>query len=74
MGQIFKTVLTQPLLHLLIFFYNFIPFHDLGVAIILLTIVVRLILFPFSRFSLKSQKAMQEIQPKLEEIKKEICR
>jgi len=70
MGQIFKTILTQPLLHLLVFFYNFIPFHDLGVAIILLTIIIRLILFPFSRLSLKSQKALQEIQPKLDEIKK----
>jgi len=70
MGQIFETILTQPLLSLLVFFYNFIPGHDLGVAIILLTVVVRIILFPFSRLSLKSQKAMQEIQPKLEEIKK----
>ena len=70
MGQIFETILTQPLLSLLVFFYNFIPGHDLGVAIILLTVVVRIILFPFSRLSLKSQKAMQEIQPKLDEIKK----
>ena len=74
MGHIFKTVLTQPLLHLLIFFYNFVPGNDLGLAIILLTVIINLILFPFSRLSLKSQKALQDLQPQLEKIKKKYAK
>ncbi|PJC00852.1 hypothetical protein CO074_00260 [bacterium (Candidatus Moisslbacteria) CG_4_9_14_0_8_um_filter_36_20] len=70
MGQIFNTILIQPLLNLLIFFYNVIPFHDLGLAIIILTIIIRLILSPFSRLGIKSQKKLQDLQPKLDEIKK----
>ncbi|MDD3102158.1 MAG: YidC/Oxa1 family membrane protein insertase [Patescibacteria group bacterium] len=70
MIQFFNTILYQPLLNLLVFFYNVIPGHDLGVAIITLTVILKLILFPLSRQSLKSQKALQSLQPKMEEIKK----
>jgi YidC/Oxa1 family membrane protein insertase len=47
-----------------------VPGHDLGIAIILLTILIKLILLPLSKKSLKSQKALQDLQPKIEEIKK----
>lgn len=42
----------------------------MGIAIILLTIVVKLIFLPLSRKSIKSQKALQDLQPKVDEIKK----
>jgi len=70
MVQAFNLILYQPLLRLLLLLYNFVPGNDLGIAIIILTIIIRLILFPFSRISLKSQKALQDLQPKLQEIKK----
>jgi len=70
MIQFFNTILYQPLLNLLVFFYNIIPGHDLGMAIITLTVILKLILLPLSRQSLKSQKALQSLQPKMEEIKK----
>lgn len=70
MSNIFNVILYQPIFNLLVFFYNTIPGHDVGVAIIVLTIVIRLILWPFAQKSLKSQKAMQTIQPKIEELKK----
>lgn len=70
MIEFFKTILYQPLLNLLVVFYNLIPGHDLGVAIIFLTLIVKLILFPLSRQSIKAQKSLKDLQPKIEEIKK----
>lgn len=70
MIEFFKIILYQPLLNLLIVFYNLVPGHDLGVAIILLTLVVKLILFPLSRQSIKAQKSLKDLQPRIEEIKR----
>jgi len=66
----FETLFFQPVLNLVIFLYNIAPGNDLGIAIILLTIIIKLLLLPLSKKSLKSQKALQELQPKIEEIKK----
>ena len=46
MTGIFETFLYTPLFNLLVFFYNTAAFGDFGVAIILLTVVIRLILSP----------------------------
>ena len=59
----------RPLLNLLVFFYNIIPGHDVGVVIILVTILIRLALAPSFHKSLKSQKAMNDLQPKLNEMR-----
>ncbi len=67
--DIFHTVLTQPIFNLLVFLYNVIPGSDMGFAIISLTIIIKLVLWPFMNSSLKSQKALQDLQPKVEEIK-----
>ena len=69
MMEIYNTILYQPLLNLLVFLYNTIPFHDIGLAIILLTVIIRLILFPLSKQSIKAQKSLADLQPKMEEIK-----
>jgi len=71
MTQFFTTILYQPLLNLLIFLYNIVPGHDLGAAIILLTVLIKLVLYPLSRQSIKSQKALQDLQPKVEALKKQ---
>jgi YidC/Oxa1 family membrane protein insertase len=70
MSEIFHTIFYQPVLNLLVFLYNIVPGHDLGIAIILLTIIIKLLLLPLSRQSIKSQKALQNLQPKIDEIKK----
>lgn len=67
MNGIFQTLFYQPILNLLVFLYNF--FGDLGIAIIALTIVIKLILLPLSKKSIKYQKATQDLQPKLNELK-----
>lgn len=65
----YNDVIYRPLLNLLVFFYNIIPGHDVGVVIILLTLIIRLILAPSFHKSLKSQKAMNELQPKLNDLR-----
>jgi len=70
MAHFFTVIFYQPILNLLIFLYNTISFQDLGVAIILLTILIKLILWPLGRQAIKSQKALQDLQPKIEELKK----
>lgn len=70
MSSIFQTFFYEPVLNLLVFIYNVVPFNDLGVAIIILTIIIKLLLYPLSKKALKSQKELQELQPKIEELKK----
>lgn len=63
----FFAVLAVPMLRGLQFIYKFIP--NYGIAIILLTIFLRLITFPLQYKSFKSMKKMQLIQPELQKIK-----
>ncbi|MDX9893633.1 MAG: YidC/Oxa1 family membrane protein insertase [Patescibacteria group bacterium] len=70
MTQLFNVLLFQPLLNLLVFIYNMVPGNDLGVAIIIVTIIIKLLLYPLSHQSIKSQKALQDLQPKMNELKK----
>lgn len=67
----FNAVFYQPLFNLLIFLYNILPGHDLGIAIILLTLFVKVVLFPLSWKQTEAQYKMQELQPKLKEIKEQ---
>lgn len=69
-GQIYTTVLYQPLFNLLIWLYNTTPGNDLGIAIIFLTIFVKIILYPFFTQSIKAQKALANLQPKIDEVQK----
>jgi len=73
MGHIFTVIFYQPILNLLVFLYNTISFQDLGIAIILLTIIIKLILWPLGQKSIKSQKELQDLQPKMEELKKKFA-
>ncbi len=65
--QIYNTILYEPIFNLLIYFYNLLG--DIGWAIVLITIVIKLILSPFFIQSIKAQRAMQAIQPKLDALK-----
>jgi YidC/Oxa1 family membrane protein insertase len=66
--NIFSILLYQPLFNALIVLCNYVPWHDFGIAIILLTIIIRIILFPISVKAIKSQRALQKIQPKIKEL------
>jgi len=69
---LYQTIFYQPLFNALVFFYNIMPWSDLGLAIVTLTVVIKLILFPFTVQSLRSQRALQELQPKIEELKRRL--
>lgn len=68
MTYLYQQILYRPILNLLIFFYQTIAFHDLGIAIILVTLLIRIILYPFFHTGAKQQMLMQRIQPKIKDI------
>jgi YidC/Oxa1 family membrane protein insertase len=70
MTSLFHIVLVQPLLNALVFLYLWLPGRDMGMAIIALTVIIRIILWPLSHKALHSQRQMQSIQPQLGEIKR----
>src|SRR3989344_3491320 len=67
---IFDLLLYRPLFNSLILIYNYVPLRDFGVAVVLLTVIIRFILYPLSVKALNSQKTLQGLQPKLKEIQK----
>ena len=68
--NIFELIFLQPLFNLLVYFYNIVPGNDIGLAIILVTIVLKLVLLPFTLRMLRAQKGLQELQPKLQVLQK----
>lgn len=60
------SVIAVPILYLLKFFYGVV--RNYGIAIILLTIFIKLLLHPINVKSLKSMKQMQQLQPRLKEL------
>jgi YidC/Oxa1 family membrane protein insertase len=68
--NLFNQLLYYPLFNALIWLYNVIPGQDLGIAIIVLTALIRLILYPLSQKAIRSQKAMTKLQPEIKEIRK----
>jgi YidC/Oxa1 family membrane protein insertase len=64
---LFHEILYRPLFNGLVFFYK--VTGDLGVAIIIVTVLIKILLFPLSKKQLKSQHDIKKIQPKINEIK-----
>lgn len=60
--------LTTPISQFLFFLYN-LTGHNLGLAIILLTVIIRSVLIPFSLPALRSAKKMQDLKPQLDKLK-----
>ena len=70
MTKIFRAFVTKPLYNGLIFIASWVPGHNLGIAIILLTIIVKLALLIPNQHALEGQRKLQLLQPRMEEIKK----
>lgn len=64
----FNTIIYQPLFNALILLYQYLPGQDFGVAVIVLTVMLRVMLYPLMVKSIKAQKSLSEIQPKIKEI------
>lgn len=61
------SAIAKPLLYTLKFFYKYT--HNYGIAIIIITFIIKLVFFPLTHKSYKSMKDMQKIQPKMAELK-----
>jgi len=68
MLALFHEIIYRPIYNILIFFYDTLPGQDFGVAIILVTLLLKFAMFPLSRKQIQSQKKMQEIQPKIKAL------
>ncbi len=69
MKELFTTIIYQPIFNLFVWFYNLVG--DVGIAILLITILFQLLLYPLNNKSIRAQKVMADLQPKLEKLKKE---
>lgn len=67
----FDDLIVQPIFNLLVLIYALIPGHNFGLAIIIFTILVRLMLWPLVKKQLHQTKLMRRIQPDLKRIAKE---
>jgi YidC/Oxa1 family membrane protein insertase len=66
---VFTTLIVQPIFNLLVLIYALIPGHNFGLAIIIFTIIVRLLLWPLVKKQLHQAKVMRKLQPELKKIK-----
>ncbi|MEK7081487.1 MAG: YidC/Oxa1 family membrane protein insertase, partial [Patescibacteria group bacterium] len=66
---LWNTVFYQPLYNGLIFLTSIVPGGDVGVAVILLTLIVKTVLFPVSHKSIKTQAKMRQLEPEIKRIK-----
>lgn len=66
---IWNSILFNPAINIFVFFYK-ISDSNLGLAIVILTIVLRIVLWPLLKSQLESTKNMQKVQPRLTEIQK----
>ncbi|PJC28165.1 hypothetical protein CO054_01625 [Candidatus Shapirobacteria bacterium CG_4_9_14_0_2_um_filter_39_11] len=69
MSQLWNLLLYHPLVNALIFLYQ-ILFHNFGLAIIVLTAVIRAILIPLTIPSMRAANKMRELAPELERLKR----
>ena len=70
-SSFFHIILYKPIFNIFVLLYNLLPGHDVGIVILLITLLLRLILYPLTSSSIKAQRSLQELQPKLEAIKKQ---
>jgi YidC/Oxa1 family membrane protein insertase len=65
---LFYQLFYRPILNLLVLFIHYLPGKDFGLAVLFLTIVIRLILLPLNIKAQKEQKKVADLQPKMKEI------
>lgn len=68
--NLFDTVVVQPIFNLLVLIYSIVPFADFGIALIIVTIIIRFLMWPLVKRQLHQVKVMRKIQPELARIKK----
>ncbi len=71
LSLLFNTFVYEPLYNGFIFLIAVTPFHDVGLAVILLTLLVRLVLLPVTHKTVKSQAKLRRLEPEINLVKKE---
>lgn len=69
MINIYNEILYRPLFNLMVYLQGVIPGGDLGLTIVILTVIIRALFIPLSLKTIKSQQSIKELSPKIEEIK-----
>lgn len=69
--NLFDLIVVQPIFNLLMALYSIVPGGDFGVAVIIFTILIRIIMWPLISKQLHQVKIMRKIQPELDRIKKQ---
>jgi len=67
----FTHLIVQPIFNLLVLVYALLPGHNFGLALIIFTILIRLLMWPLVKRQLRQTKLMRTLQPELKRIKKE---
>ncbi len=67
----FTSLIVKPIFNLFVLIYALIPGHNFGLALIIFTIIIRLLLWPLVKKQLHQAKAMKKIQPEIKKVKKE---
>lgn len=67
----FTALIVKPLFNLLVLIYAILPGHNFGLALIIFTIIIRILLWPLVKKQLHQAKMMRKLQPELKRIKKE---
>ncbi len=65
----FTTIIVQPIFNLLVLVYALLPGHNFGLALIIFTIIIRLLLWPMLKKQLHQAKAMRGLQPEIKKVK-----
>jgi YidC/Oxa1 family membrane protein insertase len=71
-GFLFGQIFMRPIFNGLVLLYHL--FGDFGLSIVVLTLIIRLLLFPLTLKQLKSMKANQQLQPQMQEIRKKYAK
>ena len=69
MMEIFNELLFRPLFNITVFLYNILPWNDFGLAIVVLTVIIKLVFLPLTVKSIRSQKKLSQLNPKIKQIK-----
>lgn len=69
MINLFNEILYRPLFNAMVYLQGIIPGGDLGLTIVVLTVIIRALFSPLSLKTIKSQKSLKELAPKVEEVK-----
>lgn len=70
LGTFWHAVFFDPIYNCLVFFIDIVPGGDVGIAIVLTTVVVKVILLPLSLKAARMQYIQRELEPRLKEIQK----